>query len=71
MLTRMMRWIGVLGAEIAALCCFTGLLPFMLGVAGLSALTPVIYRDSVLFPVLGLSLLLLGVGLWRTRRQFD
>lgn len=71
MLARMMTRIGGLGAGIAALWCFTGLLPFTLGVAGLSALAPVIYRDSVLFPVLGISLLLLGVELWRTRRQSD
>ena len=35
------------------LCCLTGLLPFVPGVTGLTALTPVIYRDSVLFPVPG------------------
>ena len=71
MLARMMTWIGGLGAGIAALCCLTGLLPFLFGVAGLSALTPVIYRDSVLLPVLGISLLLMGVGLWLKKRKPD
>jgi len=71
MLARMMTWVGGLGAGIAALCCLTSLLPFLFGVAGLSALTPMIYRDSLLFPVLGVSLLIMGAGLWLKKKQSD
>lgn len=71
MLARLMTWVGGLGAGLAALCCFTGLLPFLLGVLGLSSLTATLYRDSVLFPILGMTLLILGAGLWLKKRQFD
>ena len=69
MWTRLMTWGGGLGAGVAALCCFTGLLPFALVAVGLSSLTATLYRDSVLFLVLGLSLLILGAGLWLKKKQ--
>ncbi len=47
--TRFLR-AGIIGAVIAALCCFTPVLVFLLGVLGLSALTG--YLDYVLFPAL-------------------
>ena len=69
MLARIMTWGGGLGAGIAALCCFTGVLPLVLGGLGLGALTDTLYRDSVLFPVLGLSLIIMGAGLWLKRQR--
>lgn len=42
--------IGVVGTILVALCCFTPILVFMLGVVGLSVLTG--YLDVVLLPPL-------------------
>lgn len=64
MLARIMTWGGGITAGFAALCCFTGLLPFLLGLAGMTTLISVLYRDSVLFPVLGISLIVMGAGMW-------
>jgi len=69
MLARAMTWGGGLGAGVAALCCFTGVLPLVLGGLGLGALTGTLYRDSVLFPVLGLSSIMMGVGLWLAKKS--
>lgn len=69
MLARIMAWGGGIGAGLAALCCFTGVLPFVLGALGLGALTGMLYRDSVLFPVLALSLIIMGAGLWLKRKR--
>ena len=41
---------GVIGAVLAALCCFTPVLVILLGAVGLSALTG--YLDVVLIPAL-------------------
>lgn len=56
---------GIIGAIIAALCCFTPVLVVLLGALGLSALTG--YLDLVLFPALGFFILLTIFGLWRKR----
>jgi hypothetical protein len=41
---------GIIGAVVAALCCFTPVLVLLLGAAGLGALTG--YLDYVLLPAL-------------------
>ncbi len=61
--------IGAVGTVIAAICCFTPVLPIVLGAIGLGGLTGLIYSDAVLIPVLLLFLALGGFGLWLTRRQ--
>lgn len=58
--------IGLAGGLVAALCCFTPLLVILLGVLGLSALTG--YLDLVLWPALGLFLLLALAGAVRVCR---
>ncbi len=65
----MMTWVGGIGAGFAALCCFTGLLPFLLMALGLGSLIDIVYRDSLLFPVLGISLIIMGAGLWLTKSK--
>ena len=53
-------------------CCvvlFHGGAATCLGGLGLGALTGTLYRDSVLFPVLGLSLIIMGAGLWLKRQR--
>ncbi|HWP22976.1 MAG TPA: mercury resistance system transport protein MerF [Candidatus Binatia bacterium] len=50
---------------IAAVCCFTPVLVVGLGLIGLAAFTP--YLDYVLFPLLGLFLVLALYG-WFKRR---
>jgi mercuric ion transport protein len=57
---------GLWGSIIAAICCFTPLLVIGLGLIGLAALTP--YLDYVLFPLLGLFLILAFYG-WRKQKR--
>ncbi len=59
--------VGIIGTVIAALCCFTPVLVIMLGVVGLSAFTG--YLDLVLFPALGIFVLLTVFALWRRRKN--
>lgn len=60
---------GIIGAVIAALCCFTPVLVILLGVVGLSAVVG--YLDYVLLPALAFFVLLTIYALWRrqTRNQ--
>jgi len=57
---------GLWGSFIVAICCFTPILVLGLGVIGLAALTP--YLDYVLFPMLGICLILAFYG-WSRRRK--
>jgi mercuric ion transport protein len=63
------RSIGVVGAVLSAICCFTPFLPWFLGIVGLSAYLDYVYRDDLLFSVLALSLVLIGIDLWRRKRR--
>jgi mercuric ion transport protein len=58
---------GVIGAVVAALCCFTPVLVILLGVVGLSALTG--YLDLVLFPALAIFIGITIYALWRRQAQ--
>jgi mercuric ion transport protein len=57
---------GMWGSIITAICCVTPILPFLLGIIGLTALTP--YLDYVLFPLLGLFLILTFYA-WKQKRS--
>jgi len=57
---------GIWGSIIAAICCFTPVVVIGFGLIGLAALTP--YLDYVLFPLLGLFLILTLYG-WRKRKR--
>ena len=57
---------GIWGSIIAAICCFTPVLVVGLGLIGLAAFTP--YLDYVLFPLLGLFLILAYYGWSKTRK---
>ena len=57
---------GIWGSIIAAICCVTPILAFLLGIMGLAALTP--YLDYVLFPLLGL-FLILTLYAWRKQKR--
>ena len=53
----MKRWllpVGIGGAGLAALCCFTPLLPWLFSALGISGALGYVYRDDVLLPILGL-----------------
>jgi mercuric ion transport protein len=52
------RWFktGLWGSIVTAICCALPILPFILGLIGLATFTP--YLDYVLFPLLGLFLIL-------------
>lgn len=60
---------GLWGAVVVALCCFTPILVIGLGLIGLAAFTR--YLDLVLFPLLGVCLLLAGYGWWRRKRCLE
>ena len=64
---RSLLGIGIIGAIVAALCCFTPVLVVLFGVVGLSALTG--YLDYVLFPALGFFIVLTLYAVWRRRRK--
>ena len=59
---------GLWGSIVAAICCFTPVLVVGLGLIGLAAFTP--YLDYVLFPLLGLFLILTFYG-WRKQKRSD
>ena len=58
--------IGIVGTILAALCCFTPVLVVLFGALGLAAVVG--YLDFVLFPLLGVFMLLLAVGWYRRSR---
>ena len=55
--------IGLIGTAVTALCCFTPILVIIL--VGVGATAIVAYLDWVLFPLLGLFVMLTGYGLYR------
>ncbi len=59
--------IGVFGAIIAAICCFTPVLVWLLPAIGLTSW--VAGLDAVLLPALGLFILIAIIGLIRGRRH--
>jgi mercuric ion transport protein len=60
---------GIVGAVVAAICCFTPILVIGLGAVGLSAWLG--WLDYVLLPTLFLALGLIAYGLWRQRRAAE
>ena len=59
--------LGIIGTITAALCCFTPVLVVLFGIVGLSALVG--YLDYVLFPALGIFILLTIYALWRKSKN--
>lgn len=59
--------VGVIGTIIVALCCFTPVLVVLFGVVGLSA--AVGYLDAVLFPALGIFVVITIFALVRRSRN--
>ncbi len=66
---RFLTVFGGTGVGIGILCCFTPLLPILLTAVGASGLITTLYTDSVLFPFVGISLIVMGVGLGMIRRS--
>lgn len=60
---------GIFGAVLAALCCFTPLLPIVLSALGLTGLLGVLYTDAVLLPALVFFIVLSGYAFWQIRRS--
>ena len=58
---------GIFGTAFAALCCFTPFLVVLFGIVGLSAMVG--YLDYVLFPALGIFIVLTIYALWRKRKS--
>lgn len=57
---------GIIGTIIAALCCFTPILVWLLSAIGLSAV--ISYLDIFLLPALGFFIILTGYALWRRQK---
>jgi len=57
---------GIWGSIIAIICCLTPVLVVGLGLIGLAAFTP--YLDYILFPMLGLFLILAFYGWVKSRK---
>ncbi len=60
---------GIIGAVVAALCCFTPILVVLLGAVGLSALTG--YLDVVLVPALVFFVGLTAYAVYRRNRTLE
>lgn len=60
--------LGIGGTIIAILCCFTPLLPVVLGGLGLTGLLGFIYTDVIQLPILAGFLLLTGYAIWQRRK---
>ena len=60
--------LGIGGTLVAALCCFTPLLPIVLTALGLTGFIGVLYNDAVLLPMLAIFILITGYALWRRKR---
>ena len=60
---------GVIGAVVAALCCFTPLLIITLPAIGMGGILTYVYNDIVLLPLLALFLILIGVALWQRKKS--
>ena len=60
--SRLIR-IGIIGAAVSALCCFTPILVILFGAIGLSAIVG--YLDLVLLPALAAFILLTIYALWK------
>ena len=58
---------GLIGTAVTGICCFTPLLPVLLGALGLAAWLA--WADFVLLPLLLVFLAMTGVGLWRRRQK--
>lgn len=61
--------LGFGGTLLAALCCFTPLLPIVLTALGLTGLLSVLYNDAILLPILAGFLILTGYAIWRLNKQ--
>ncbi len=58
---------GLIGSAVAAICCFTPALVWLLGGLGLAA--ALAWVDLILLPALFFFLALTGVALWKRQRQ--
>jgi mercuric ion transport protein len=58
---------ALVGTVLVALCCFTPILVALMGVVGLSALTP--YLDFVLLPALVIMVILTIISYMRWRKS--
>ncbi len=59
--------IGIVGAILTALCCFTPVLVLLFGALGIAGLVG--YLDYVLLPLLAIFILLIVVALFRQQRK--
>jgi mercuric ion transport protein len=68
-LARVLTWAGGAGALVGIICCFTPLLPMLLGFVGAGAILHYVYSDAVLLPFAAISLVVMSVGIWIGRKN--
>jgi len=61
--------IGIGGSALAALCCFTPFLPWLLAILGFSSALGYFYNDVVLLLALALFLSVTGYAIWRRNQN--
>lgn len=64
-----LTWTGLIGAAFMTLCCFTPVLPVVLGGLGLTGVLAVVYTDAVLLPLLAGFVALAAYGVWRGKTR--
>ncbi len=57
--------VGIIGTIVAAVCCFTPLLPFLLGAIGISWFVG--YLDIILLPLLVIFAVMTMFAFWKRR----
>lgn len=67
-MARLAAWGGGALAVLGLACCFTPLLPIVLGAAGANGLLALVYRDAVLLPLAAFGLLVSAAGIYAMRR---
>jgi mercuric ion transport protein len=67
-MARAMIWGGGAFGALGLICCFTPLLPIVLGGLGLTGLLSLLYQDAVLLPLAAIGFVVAGIGVWRIRR---
>lgn len=68
-MSRALAWLGGIGALVGIVCCFTPVLPIVLTAIDAAGMIDLLYRDSSLLPFVGVSILMMGAGIWLMRQS--
>jgi mercuric ion transport protein len=68
-MSRALVWFGSGFGILGLICCFTPLLPVLLGGVLMGGFLSLLYQDAVLLPIAAGGFVLAAVGLWLGRRN--